>query len=323
MQIAQQEGAALRAANWRAAAMIAAFLAARLVFAWALGFGIDEAYTLAISRDLSLSYFDHPPLHQWIAHFVALSLGEGVGARLPFILIFAATGWLLYRLTLGMFGPRAALIALFGLNVAPFFFASAGSWIVPDAPLLFGLALAALTLSRIFFEPDADEGRIWRLWLLVGLSFGLAGLSKYIAALAVLGLLAFLVISRKERAGFAIPLLTSRRAGGVDGRSRRGLEFATRLGVLRSSGGARRTSGGLKPVQVLQIALGQIAYLSPWLFVPLAAGLASALRDWRDERRLFLLCFSLPAIVLLRSPRYGARAASRTGPCPAGFSPFH
>ena len=37
------------------------------------GFGDDEAYTLVISRTLALSYFDHPPLHQWLLHgFVAL-----------------------------------------------------------------------------------------------------------------------------------------------------------------------------------------------------------------------------------------------------------
>ena len=57
-------------------------------------------------------------------------------------------------------------------------------------------------------------------------------------------------------------------------------------------------SGGLKPLRVLRIALGQIAFLSPWLFVPLVAGLVSGIRRWRDGRRLFLLCLSLPPIVL-------------------------
>src|SRR5580704_6673993 len=81
-----------------AAAVIAGFLVARLIFANLLGPGIDESYTLAIARNLSLSYFDHPPLHQWIAHFAALTLGEGAATRLPFIFLFAATGWILYRL---------------------------------------------------------------------------------------------------------------------------------------------------------------------------------------------------------------------------------
>ena len=135
-----------------AIAIIAAFLAARVAFAYALGPGVDESYTLGIARTLNLSYFDHPPLHQWIVHFAARALGEGFGARLPFIAIFAATGWIYYKLALGLFGGRAAIVAVFALNAAPFFFASVGTWIVPDGPLLFGLALAALALARLFLR---------------------------------------------------------------------------------------------------------------------------------------------------------------------------
>ena len=41
--------------------ILAGFLVARLAFAFSLGLGVDESYTIAISRRLSLSYFDHPP----------------------------------------------------------------------------------------------------------------------------------------------------------------------------------------------------------------------------------------------------------------------
>jgi hypothetical protein len=56
------------------------------------------------------------------------------------------------------------------------------------------------------------------------------------------------------------------------------------------------------------MVLGEIAFLSPWIFAPLVAGLAIAFRRWRDERRLFLLCLSLPAIVLFSlTPLWGGR----------------
>jgi hypothetical protein len=289
----------LYAANQLAAGIILAFVAARLAFAFGLGFGVDEAYTLAISRDLSLSYFDHPPLHQWIVHFAARVFSEGVAARLPFVALFAATGWLLYRLTSELFGPRAGLVALLGLNVTPFFFASAGTWLVPDGALLFGLALAALALTRLFFDPSGDEVRVWRLWLLVGLGFGLAGLSKYIGALTSLGVLAFLLISPTERRWFRHPapyvaatlavliilpvLVWNAQHGWAS------FAFQGSRGVA---------SGGLKPWQFLRVGLGQVAFLSPWMFVPLVAGLVAGIRHWRDGRRLFLLCLSFPPIVL-------------------------
>ena len=69
--------AGLDAAARTALALIVVFALARLALAATLGLGVDEAYTIVVSRRLDLSYFDHPPLHQWIAHFAALAFGEG------------------------------------------------------------------------------------------------------------------------------------------------------------------------------------------------------------------------------------------------------
>ena len=56
------------------------------------------------------------------------------------------------------------------------------------------------------------------------------------------------------------------------------------------------------------MVLGQIAFLSPWIFAPLAAGLTSAIRQRADERRLFLLWLSLPPIALFTvTPLWGGR----------------
>ena len=136
-----------------AIAVIASFACARAAFALTLGLGVDEAYTLVISRQLQLSYFDHPPLHQWIAHFSALAFGETPAARLPFVALFAGSGWLMFSLTRRLFGAQAALAALVALNATPFFFASAGSWIVPDGPLVFALLGACL----LYTSDAADE----------------------------------------------------------------------------------------------------------------------------------------------------------------------
>lgn len=289
--------------------ILGGFLVARLVFAFALGLGIDESYTIAISRRLSLSYFDHPPLHLWIAHFTALALGENVLARAPFVALFFATGWLAYRFAGDLFGRRAALIALFGLNVTPFFFASAGSWIVPDGPLLFGLAVAAVAATRLFFHDSPDEASPWRLWLLVGVGLGLAGLSKYSAVLTAGGLAAFVVLSPKQRhwlkhpAPYVSAIVAFAMITPV-------IVWNARHGwaSFEFQGGRGAPSGGLRPAQFAAMALGEIAFLSPWIFAPLVAGLVDALRLWRDERRLFLLCLSLPPIVLFTlTPLWGGR----------------
>jgi 4-amino-4-deoxy-L-arabinose transferase-like glycosyltransferase len=295
--------------NRVALAILTGFLVARLLFAFTIGLGIDESYTVTISRGLSLSYFDHPPLHLWIAHFAARALGEIALARAPFVGLFFATGWIYYRLVSDLFGPRAALIALFGLNATPFFFASAGSWIVPDGPLLFGLAMAAWAAARLFFQESLDEALAWRLWLLIGLGLGLAGLSKYSAVLTAGGLAAFIVLSREQRrwlnrpAPYVAALLAFAMITPVVWWNARhgwaSFEFQGARGV---------PNGGLRPAQFATMALGEIGFLSPWIFAPLVTGLVNAFRLWRDERRLFLLCLSLPPIALFTlTPLWGGR----------------
>jgi 4-amino-4-deoxy-L-arabinose transferase-like glycosyltransferase len=295
--------------NRLALAILAGFFAAHLLFAFTFGLGIDESYTLAISRRFSLSYFDHPPLHLWIAHFAARAGGENVVARTPFVALLFATGWIAYRFASRLFGPRAALIALFALNVTPFFFVAAGSWILPDGPLLFGLALATWAATRLFFPEPLEEASAWRFWLLIGVGLGLAGLSKYIALLTAGGLAAFVLISPKERhwlkhpapyvaATIALAMITPV----IVWNARHGWASFAFQGARGVPG------GGLRPAQFLTMVLGEVAFLTPWIFAPLVAGMASAFRHRRDERRLFMLCLSLPPIILFSlTPLWGGR----------------
>ena len=273
-------------------AILTGFAIARLLFAFAIGLGVDESYTIATSRRLSLSYFDHPPLHLWMAHLAALALGENVAVRVVFVFLFFATGWIYYQFTSRLFGPRSALVALFALNVTPFFFASAGGWIVPDGPLLFGLALAAWAASRIFFPQPLEEASTWRFWPLVGIGLGLAGLSKYSAILTASGLVAFIVLVPEQRHWLKHPglyvsaivacvmitpvVLWNAQHGWVS------FEF---------QGGRGVPNGVLRPAQFLTMVLGEGAFLSPWIFAPLVAGIVSGFRSPRDER---LLISALP-----------------------------
>jgi 4-amino-4-deoxy-L-arabinose transferase-like glycosyltransferase len=245
----------------------------------------------------------------WIAHLATLAVGENVAARAPFVALFFATGWIYYRLTSGLFDPQAALVALFALNVTPFFFASAGSWIVPDGPLLFGLALAAFAAARLFFAQPLDNASAWRLWFVVGVGLGLAGLSKYSAVLTACGLAAFVLLSPNQRRWLKHP---APYAAGIVA-----LAMITPVIVWNAQhgwasfefqGGRGVPEGGLRPAQFVTMIFGQIAFLSPWIFVPLVMGLASAFHQRGDERRLFLLCLSLPPIALFTvTPLWGGR----------------
>jgi hypothetical protein len=176
----------LMTAARQALAVIVVATLARLALAAALGLGIDESYAFAVPRPFSLSYLDHPPLVFWIVGAVRSVTTEPVVLRAPFILRFAGTAWLSYRTTAHLFGERAAFFTTCVINLAPVFAVSSGGWILPDGPLLFGLALATTAIVRIRF--GTEQAHV-STHVLLGAGIGIALLSKYHAVLFVAGLL--------------------------------------------------------------------------------------------------------------------------------------
>ena len=249
--------------------LIIVFLGFRLVLAATLGLGVDESYAIANARELELSYFDHPPLHYWIAHAFMPLVGDGRALRLPFIILFAGSSWLLYRLTRRLFGDWAGVWAVLALNLSAFFTLSAGGWIVPDGPLIFFLLAAALTLANAFF-PAAAPASPWRSWILAGIYLGLASLAKYQAVLFGFGLLLYLVSVPGRRrvllhpapwagalialAIFSPVLIWNAQHGWVSFAYQGGRGLATRRASRRQCACQRRRPGGLDPALDLRAA---------------------------------------------------------------------
>lgn len=289
-------------------AIIALFTALRVALAAMLGLGVDEAYTLSVAHDLQLSYYDHPPLQYWIAHFFMPLLGDGRAARLPFIGLFAVSSWLLYRLAQVLFTAQAGVSAVLALNCSAFF-TFAGGWVLPDGPLMLALLGASLVLARHFFAPQASHRGALTAWLLAGLWLGVAALAKYHALLFAIGLLIFLATapSRRRELRHAGPWLASLLA----------LVVATPVIAwniehdwisVGYQAGRARFGGALHPEYVLANLLGQAMWILPWIFVPL---LVATWRAWRAgrtaERSWYCLCLGLPTIVVFTvAPLWGS-----------------
>ncbi len=100
----------------------------RAAIAATVGLGIDESYAVVVARTPSWAYFDHPGLSFWIPGLLARATGSenALLLRAPFILMFAGTTWLVFRLGEELGGARAGAAAALLLAIAPVFTVAAG-----------------------------------------------------------------------------------------------------------------------------------------------------------------------------------------------------
>lgn len=292
-------------------AIILASAAVRLALAGTTGLGFDESYMAANARWFSWSYVDHPPLHIWLTGLAGWLTGSEhpLVLRLPFILLFAGTTWLMFRLTTLLFdAPWAGVWAAIVLNLAPVFTLATGTWILPDGPLYFFLTLAAWLLARLNFG-DEPEARRPGLWLALGAAVGFGLLSKYHMGFFVLGAFLFLLTTPQGRTALATPWpwLAALLAGLIflpvvlwnAARDWVGLSFQT-----RRVGDATT----LNPTWFFELLGGQAGYLLPWIFLPLAALLIAALvRGPRDRARWMLALLALGPILVMNAASLTAR----------------
>lgn len=279
-------------------ALILVALALRFVFAASTGLGVDEAYTVATSRALALSAFDHPPLAWWIVHFANVVLGESDFAlRLPFLLLFALTSWLMFVLTRRLFGAEPGFCATLALNLSPALGLTDASWILPDAPLLPAMLVCAYALARVFFEEDKRSARLW--WLLAGVGAGVSLLSKYHGILLFAGAGLFILLSARQRFWLATPWPYAAALVAL-------IFFAPVLvwnadhhWISFAFQGARAGAPHLHLLAPLALIGLQSLWLAPWIFFPLAALFIRALlRGPAQEKDFFLACLAAAPIIL-------------------------
>lgn len=270
----------------------------RLIFAAALGLGVDESYVVAAGRTLRLGYFDHPPAVWWLSTLAATLAGSAapIIVRLPFILLFALSTWLMYRLGALLFSPRAGLWAAICLNLSPLFGVVFGTFVLPDGPLDAALLAAVLFLAS-GLEAAGAAALAW--WLLAGLALGLALFSKYSAILVLAGAFLYLCTAPRHRGWLASPapwlaILVAF------------LVFCPVLvwnfhhhWISFAFQGDRADGLAFHPLAPFVVFGGEALFLLPWIWLPLVLSGVGALRRGPDEwRGWLLLCLGIPAILL-------------------------
>ncbi len=157
----------------------------------------DEAYALTISKKLSLSYFDHPPLTMWILYFFSesTSLQNPFFYRIPFIIFGLSTGYFLFLIGKLIYSTKAGIMSALLYFLSPFFFFSGGMLIVPDGPLNLFVIATIYFIAKIIVSNK--EGHLLE-WLLIGFFIALAFLSKYQAYIFGFSLITYFLLWKKK-----------------------------------------------------------------------------------------------------------------------------
>jgi 4-amino-4-deoxy-L-arabinose transferase-like glycosyltransferase len=164
----------------------------------------DELYYWCWSRDLQLSYYDHPPMVAYLIRASTELLGHTILAiRMPAVLSGLVVLGVIGRLS----GPRA-LYPLVALSPVWTF---AAILVTPDTPLLMFWSLYVAWLVAVHTRLATEHVPIW-WWVLGGAVLGCGVLGKYTMGLAAIaGSASFLLAGpwRRWLPGYLLHALVS------------------------------------------------------------------------------------------------------------------
>ena len=175
-------------------ALVVAMMAVRFVVAGTIGLVPDEMYYWLWSKNLALSYFDHPPA---VAYFIRLSTAVGgdgpLGVRWLAVVLSGLLSAGVYRLALRLYADRRLALAAAALLQATLFIGFGSIFVTPDTTLVLFWLLALLAAAEVLRTGRGE----W--WLAAGAAVGLAFLSKYSALFLGFGLLVWVIFVPEMR----------------------------------------------------------------------------------------------------------------------------
>ncbi|MDB4900764.1 MAG: arnT 2 [Mucilaginibacter sp.] len=171
------------------------------------GLGNGESYYFRGALHLDFSYFDQPPLFFWLGALSIKLFGlTNFGIRFASVLLFAGTSWMLFLITKELFNAKSGFWAVVIMNLSAVFTIAIACWYQPDAPLMFFWLVATYFIVKLMFAPGTENSeatrysrKTWLLWLAVGISMGLATLSKYHVLFLFAGVFMFVSTSKNQR----------------------------------------------------------------------------------------------------------------------------
>ena len=264
----------------------------RLLFANSFGLGVDESHYLLYARHLNWGYFDHPPLVAFLAGLTT-RFGDGVfWVRLGPIICSSISQVILWYLALALYHDRSiSFWSVILLNLMPYQHLLMVA-LLPDATLNLFWCSTLLVLRY------AVKRGTWPVWIITGVLFGCALLSKYHGVLLAGCLFGYFLTSRTQRFWLKKPQpYVAAMIGGVIfspnvlwNYRHDWISYAFQLG---QAGG-----DGFRPAKFLAAIGGQFGVWSPIIFGLLIAAVIFLLRQKKmTDADIFCVWTSVPIFV--------------------------
>ncbi|MDD4870533.1 MAG: glycosyltransferase family 39 protein [Kiritimatiellae bacterium] len=277
----------------------------RLWFSGTLPLSGDEAYHWEWSRHLALGYYDHPGLTAYLIRLSTFLFNGSteISVRFVALVMLTLTAIVVFLLARSVTrdrggtdiqAERAGFIGGFLILIIPIY-AAFSTYISTDPPLIFFWTLSLYLLYRAFSKGT------YLAWILAGMAFGFAVMSKFLAFFIIPASFLFILISVKDRKWLGQWQMYA--AGGVC------LLVILPFVIWNMQNGwptfmfnfiYRQAHTGFHPEKAIEFVGGQALALSPVIFGCAIASLWWALKKWKisqDRASLFLALTSIVPLI--------------------------
>lgn len=271
----------------------------KLIVAGLLELGNDEVYYWNYAIQSDWNHFDHPPMVGWLIRVTTLNLWwvNEVTVRAGAIICAGLSTWIIFKLGKLLDSERLGWLAALIYTLSVYTGFIAGLFILPDSPQMLFWVASLYLMAYLLLRKEEENLSIW---ILLGLTIGLAALSKVHGLYLWAGFSAFLLFTRIQwltnwrlYMGMLVTLLCI-------------IPIIywniTNDFITYRFHSARVTNTSLQWNMLGREIAGEVLYQHPFLFIVILLSLFSIatnrIRFSRKRIRQWLLWMSIPMIIL-------------------------
>lgn len=271
----------------------------RIFFALNVGLIDDEAYHWSWSKELMLSYYDHPGMIAWLNYLATNAFGDTLlGIRLTSFIFYSLTIVFTWKLAEDIFDRRVAFFVSQLVLWTPFW--GFGGYVNAPEPVFFFFWIFSAWVFWQGIRPDNKRWSVKTVWLILGVTMGLGLNSKFIMAMLAFGFGVFLLSTPNYRRMLLSPWPWV------------GVFIATLIclpifiwniefdwpGFKYQFHGRHTGGGGFSIQRWLQWFATQFLFYTPPIYLLILGAIAYSVKHFKDLRIRFLFSLFIPSLVV-------------------------